>query len=422
MFILYRYECYQDIALSGVGMTSPLINRIIIRNYKSIDTCSIKLNNLMFLVGPNGSGKSNFLDAIRFVSDSLRTSLDHALRDRGTIKDVRRRSGGHPNHFALRIDFTLPNGCYGHYSFQVGAKPAGKFEVQDEECLIRGPEVLCKESYYKVKAGKVIKASFRPAPACLPDRLYLVATSGIPEFRPLFDALSHIEVYNLNPKEIGCMQKPDPGEILRRDGGNAPSVLQRLPDKELEKVNTYLLRIAKGIVGVQAKILGSQETIEFRQVVKGQKHPWQFLASSMSDGTLRAFGILLSIFQSATNDADRPLLIGLEEPEMALHPAAAGVLLSALREGARERQILVTSHSPDLLDNPDIPTESLIAVDSQDGVSIIAPIDQAGRTVMKDKLFTPGELLRQNQLAPDREIAQKDIQQLNLFELNGKKG
>lgn len=47
----------------------------------------------MFLVGPNGSGKSSFLDSVKFVADSLSTSLDHALRERGTIKEVRRRSG-----------------------------------------------------------------------------------------------------------------------------------------------------------------------------------------------------------------------------------------------------------------------------------------------------------------------------------------
>lgn len=65
----------------------------------------------MFLIGPNGAGKSksNLLDALRFVADSLSTWLDHALCDRGTIKEVRRRSGGHPDHFALRLDFALPD-------------------------------------------------------------------------------------------------------------------------------------------------------------------------------------------------------------------------------------------------------------------------------------------------------------------------
>src|SRR5687768_14877083 len=105
-----------------------LISRVMLRNYKSIASCRVDLQELTFLVGPNGSGKSNFLDGLRFVSDALRTSLDHALRDRGTIKEVRRRSGGHPNHFAIRLDFSLGAGGMGHYSFRVGAKPSGGFE------------------------------------------------------------------------------------------------------------------------------------------------------------------------------------------------------------------------------------------------------------------------------------------------------
>ena len=74
----------------------------------------------MFLVGQNGSGKSNFLDALRLVADSLNSSLDHALRERGGIKDVRRRSGGHPTHFGIRLDFRLPDGREGlfHQSFR----------------------------------------------------------------------------------------------------------------------------------------------------------------------------------------------------------------------------------------------------------------------------------------------------------------
>jgi predicted ATPase len=260
-------------------------------------------------------------------------------------------------------------------------------------------------------------------PATLPDRLFLVAASGVPEFRPVFDALSRIEIYNLNPREIGAMQKPDPGDLLRRDGSNAASVLQQFPTGVRQRVTDNLSRIVPGVSDAEAKTLGSQETIEFRQTVKGQQHPWRFLAGAMSDGTLRAFGILLGVFQAAAR-AGRlpPKLIGLEEPEMALHPAAASVLLSALREGSQHCQILVTSHSPDLLDNPDIPTDSLLAVDNQDGLSRIGPLDEAGRTMLREKLFTPGELLRQNQLTPDAQTI-SDVsheRQLHLFDKNGR--
>jgi len=401
-------------------MNSPIfITRLTLRNYKSIAACRLKLGPLTFLVGPNGSGKSNCLDSLRLVAESLRTSLDHALRDRGTIKEVRRRSGGHPNHFAIRLDFTIPSGATGHYSFQVAAKELGGFEVQNEECTLTSG---LGEHFYAVERGLVVKSSLPLAPAAFSDRLYLVAASGLAEFRPLYDALSGMEVYNLNPKEIGAMQKPDAGNLLRRDGSNAASVFHKLPEATKAHINAYLARIVRGVADAETQILGSQETVEFRQAVKGQKHAWRFLAASMSDGTLRAFGILVALFQSNAPRPNRPPLIGLEEPEMALHPAASGILLAALREAATATQVMVTSHSPDLLDDSSIPTDAIFAVDNEEGITKIAPIDQAGRSVLKEKLFTPGELLRQNQLAPDPEALAEleDERQLNLFELNGR--
>jgi predicted ATPase len=400
-----------------MNSSSVFLTRLVLRNYKSIAACRLNLGALTFLVGPNGSGKSNCLDSLRFVAESLRTSLDHALRDRGTIKEVRRRSGGHPNDFAVRLDFRLPSGQFGHYGFQVGAKVGGGFEVLWEDCQVQSQGAL-GEHFYRVEKGKVVKTSGRVVPAAFLDRLFLVAASGLPEFRPVYEALSMMEIYNLNPKEIGAMQKPDAGQLLRRDGSNAPSVFQKLPQAARDGINSYLQRIVKGVGNPETKVLGAQETIEFRQAVKGQKHPWRFLAASMSDGTLRAFGVLLALFQRKRDLPEGPLLIGLEEPEMALHPAATGVLLAALREASSHVQILVTSHSPDLLDDPSIPTDSLLAVDNQEGMTLIAPVDEAGRSILKDRLFTAGELLRQNQLSPDPRVlanAEKDSQ-LGLFE------
>ena len=112
----------------------PTITRVSLRNYKSIPACNIELAPLTILVGSNGAGKSNFVDALRFTSQALRFSLDHALRERGGINEVRRRSRGHPNHFGIRLDFRLPESS-GWYAFEVGAKPQGRYIVRKEECV-----------------------------------------------------------------------------------------------------------------------------------------------------------------------------------------------------------------------------------------------------------------------------------------------
>lgn len=383
---------------------STLIARVVLKNYKSIARCDVRLRSLMFLVGPNGSGKSNFVDALRFVSDALNTSLDHALRDRGGIQEVRRRSGSHPNHFSIGLEFWLPDGEAGEYSFRIGARPQGGYEVQSEECRVTRPVAFFAESYYKVQAGKVIATSLATAPAAAGDRLYLVNVSGLEPFRPVYDALTHMAFYNLNPDRIRDLQPPDAGEILRRDGGNLASVLGRLERESpglKSRIEEYLSKVVPGIRGFGARPVGPKETIVFRQEVAGSKQPWHFFAANMSDGTLRALGILVALLQPTNGPAYRVPLVGIEEPEIALHPAAAGVLRDALRDACRKTQVLVTSHSPDLLDDPDIRDEEILPVMAERGETRIGPMDEAGRSAIKERLYTPGELLRLDQLRPD---------------------
>jgi len=255
-------------------------------------------------------------------------------------------------------------------------------------------------------------------PAALPDRLYLVNLSGRAEFRPVYDALAHMGFYNLNPEQIRDLQSPDAGDLLTREGGNLASMLASLQKNAPElkaRIEEYLSLVVPGISGADAKPVGPKETVEFRQVVKGSKDPWRFLATNMSDGTLRALGVLVALFQGAGRDGARARLVGIEEPEAALHPAAAGVLRDSLRDACEHTQVLVTSHSPDLLDETSITNEEILAVVAEDGETRIGPLDAAGRTALRDHLYTAGELLRMNQLRPDPQAAYLRADQLALF-------
>lgn len=108
----------------------------------------------------------------------------------------------------------------------------------------------------------------------------------------------------------------------------------------------------------------------------------------------------MALFQLAAIDG-RIQLIGIEEPEIALHPAAAGVLFDALSEASEHVQVLVTTQSPDLLDRDDVEVSMVRAVTMRDGLTVIGAVDQASRQIVRDKLYTLGELMRGNQLSPD---------------------
>jgi len=385
--------------------SSIFLRRVSLTNYMSIAKCSVVLGPLRFLVGQNGAGKSNFLDALRFTADSLNASVEHALRDRGGISEVRRRSSGHPTHFGIDLQWELPCGQHGTYAFRVGSRPKGGFEVQQESCTVHPGESLGADASYDVRSGQVEKCSLPVPPAAASDRLYLVAVSGQPEFRPIYEALSRMGFYNFNPDVIRELQSPDVGEVLAGDGRNLASVLKRLSDDttgaNLPRIIELLGKIVPGITSVSHKPQGKKETLEFRQLVAGSKDSWRFDAENMSDGTLRALGVLVALFQSPAPVRHRVPLIGIEEPETALHPGAAAVLRSALLEASHLVQVIVTSHSPDLLDDKAITEDMLLSVTSRKGNTIIGRVDPVSRDAIRDHLFTAGELLRLNQLGTD---------------------
>jgi predicted ATPase len=145
---------------------STFLNRVVLRDYKSIGYCDVRLGPLTYLVGVNGSGKSNFLDALHLVRDALIGSLDNALNERGGLSEVRRRSSGHPTHFGVRLEFSLQNDECGYYAFNVGALKDRGYEVQAEECVIRG---IGKGPFYKLERGKLKTTSETTFPSVTAD-------------------------------------------------------------------------------------------------------------------------------------------------------------------------------------------------------------------------------------------------------------
>jgi len=390
--------------------TPAFLDRVVLRNYKSIASCDVRLGRLTYLVGANGSGKSNFLDALHLVRDALVSSLDNALNERGGLPEVRRRSSGHPTHFGVRLDFNLRDGRKAHYAFNVGALSGGSYEVRTEECFVVGPG---RGPYFRLERGVLAQTSETTFPSITADRLGLVAASGLSAFRPVYDALTAMGFYNLNPKVIRELQKPQDGRLLKPAGENIASVighLQRFAPASLSLIEEYLQLVVPMVRGVRRKAVGPMESLTFRQEVAGASDPWHFLAQNMSDGTLRALGVLTALFQRSDDYA--PTVVGIEEPETALHPAASAALREALMRAAEDTQVIVTSHSPDLLDDASIDPDTILAVTATGGDTCIAPVDEASRTVLRQQLFSVGELLRLNQLEPDMSVleAQRERQ------------
>jgi predicted ATPase len=159
------------------------------------------------------------------------------------------------------------------------------------------------------------------------------------------------------------------------------------------RIQQYMAAINPHISEIQAV-----EVQDFRVLMFKGRNIAPLPAENVSDGTLRALAILVAAFQPQVNG--KPAIIGLEEPESGLHPAASSVLFDALLEASATRQIIVTTHSADLLDRSDLQPDMIRAVSIEDGETIIGPVDEPGVKAIRERLYTPGELMRMNQLQP----------------------
>ncbi len=114
-----------------------------------------------------------------------------------------------------------------------------------------------------------------------------MSASGLKPFRPVFDALSHMGFYNLNPDAIRDLQSPDSGVLLSRDGGNIASVIEKISKSnkaDMALIREYLSKVVPSVHDIKRKEVGPKESLEFKQDVAGSKYPWRFLAAYMSDG------------------------------------------------------------------------------------------------------------------------------------------
>ena len=395
-------------ATAGSGFA---LGRVRIRNYKSIDSCDVELKPFTLLVGRNGAGKSNFVGAIRLVSEGLRDSLLQVPKDlipwAGAFRVPGREFGALPEggfkDATIHLEFTLEEGRRASYRVVLRGRPGGFMAVIEERLEVGDDSGTT--AYYHCRAGRPVEASIAILPPFDEDRLYLVRASGVAEFRPAFDALANMAVYNLAPASMRSLEPMAAGPLLARDGSNLAAAFDAIasrPDVE-ERLMSYFRVVVPEFarVYVDARWPTLPPFLVFGRDEPGRAGAGQFLAQGVSDGTLRAFGILVAVNQLASDG--RPIrLVGIEEPEAALHPAASGALMDALREASTQTQVLVTTHGADLLDLYDPEEDLLLAVEMRGGRTEIGPVNRASREAIRERLYSAGELLRMDHLDPER--------------------
>lgn len=370
------------------------IKRVALRDYRSIAACDVELQPLALLVGPNGSGKSNFLDALRFLVHSMHAPLEQVLAARSGLRSVLRKlpGGRSAKRFLIEVEFELSPAVSGLYSIVVGEAPDGAAVIEAEHCRTGAHQFTSRPGF--------VETSEPTTPAFTGDRPALVAFGSLPAFAPVFNLIAGLTFYAPNPERMRPPTPPVPAKVLARDCSNAAGILARIEREQPEiaaRLKAYLFSINPEFQDVKVEESGEYFSLTFTPSTNPAQ--WRMAGADVSDGTLSALGILLAIFQTHLSKMNVSL-VGLEEPERNLHPAAAGILLDALLEASLRVPIVASTHSADLLDRGGLPEAALLAVALRDGMTVIGPVDDAGKSILRNRLYTAGELLRNNRLSP----------------------
>lgn len=383
-------------------MTVPTLSKIALRQFRSFRSAEVEFDNPTFLVGPNGAGKSNFVDALSFLAEAMASPLRAVFDRRGGLGAVgtvfrRNSTGGRAAglHLTVQLEDLDEETRSAAYGIKVKPKGNHDFEVEKERCRIFMRDGS-KNSFDRSNgAFRSNVPSLEPALEA--SALALPLIGGDARFQPVLRFLSEMRVYRIEPLALRNMQDPDNGVRLRPDGSNAASVLreiQRHSPHGFRKACELLAAIVPKTIDVTPKAHGNKLSLQFTQQWSALKRV-KFDAFSMSDGTLRAVGLVAAVFQNPP-----PSVLVVEEPEATMHPGALGAVLDLVEHASRTMQVVVTTHSPDILDASWVEGRHLRIMEWESGVSRISPASDASQRIIGDGVMRAGELLRSNALAP----------------------
>ncbi|WP_437939297.1 N-6 DNA methylase [Sorangium sp. So ce341] len=392
---------YVDAGAPTIGEAPAQIwRRIELRNYRSIAEASVDLAPFTVLVGPNGSGKSNFADALVFARE-VAIDAATAVERRGGIAGLRRWQPEEDEQADVVVDIRAAMSRvaletdYLRHQFTIRAKGNGAWVFRSEtiELFVRGAPVSWVE---RTPEGLDVELEpgRRTTSGVSVPKLSETASAMVLT-RQLFDmarvtALRNVTRIRLNAEVMRQPQIATEFTRLDESGSNIAVAFRSLDVEGQARVLAAMQRIVPGLLRVSVEAFDRFLLLKFEQHQPGG-HVARFSASEMSEGALRALGILVAA-QQMTGDE----LLIIEEPEVAIHVGAAQLLFDVLKDASTRGSLLITTHSADLLDAAR--EEEILVCSYRDGVTQIGPLSSAQREVVRQGLFSVAELMRSEPL------------------------
>lgn len=371
--------------------------KIRITNFRSIEDVEVVLAPFAVLVGPNGSGKSNFADAFVFARD-IAFDASSATSRRGGILGVRRFNKTKPFDVTIEVraaqrEDGLSSDCQLH-EFTLSSGADGRWAFKKERIAL----LQAKKPVFAVtRNGSSVQTQDNQ------EFDVRETTSAMLYARQLFPVrernfLLGVRRYRLNPDLMRQPQTISESSRLEETGVNIATALRSMKEKQsarFEEVVGAMRRIVPGLEDIDVREIGRFLSLEFLQLQASGTAA--FAATEMSDGALRALGIVVAAKQMQKDE-----FLIIEEPEANIHAGAASLLFDVLKEASKRGSVLLTTHSAELLDAAR--DEEILVCSYRNGVTRVGPLDEAQRGVVREGLFSLAELMRTEPLRIQGEL------------------
>lgn len=365
----------------------------------------LTLQPLNVLIGPNGSGKSNLLEAIGLLRSSA-TKLTSPMRGPGG-GGVREWIWKGAHHDSAKVDAVLhyPEGVQSLRHRIEFTETASRFELLDEAIENCKPDAGHAEPFFfyrfqhgrpalSVKDGgkrQLRREDVAPDESILSQRK---EPDQYPELAYIAEMYGKVRLYREwsfgRSSVFRSPQSADlPGDRLEENFSNLGLFLNHLRGvpRIKNEIIDHLRDLYEGLTDFDVRIKGG--TVEVFLTERDFVIP----ASRLSDGTLRYLCLLAILC-----DPDPPALVGIEEPELGLHPDMLPKIADLMVAASARAQLIVTTHSDVLVDAMTEQPESVVVVEKHEGRTRVTRLRQSAELqnwltrYRLGQLWTRGEL------------------------------
>lgn len=341
-----------------------MLTRIGIKHFRSHENTMIELRPINLLVGPAGAGKSNVFKALVLLQSSIHRSLEELFPPgTGEFHWVRSRWAAETDPITFEVELDDVEGFPGsfRYALSIADDPGGRLYVAAETLHRKiGEEDGWQSVFQRRKQPRAMGEFGRVDPydpsVLQKARRGAVLDQDAPSVqmaKAVARALSSVGYYHLEVSELKSLGSGQQTERIDYYGGRLPDFLAWLRSSPEHAASYESIRSGLG------ELLPGLDSILITQVGPDRQglalsfkgHQGHITALDLSDGTMLTLGLL-----SIVHGPQRPGLLCIEEPETGLHPRRLRWLFDRMigmaypPEGERRTQVLLTTHSPDLVD------------------------------------------------------------------------